>query len=228
MSAAQLTELSAAGELRRAPAGTTLVEQGALAPHLLILIRGAVKIVRTTQHSEGASSVLLDVAVGPVLVAGSSLFDGQPQVASVICMHPSVLVVVQGEAVLRIVTSHPGLRHALLGHLTQSFRGHVARLDELATGSAEERVRHLLGVLDWRYGVTRDDGRLIPLPLRRRDVACMVNLTTETVSRIFARLEREGLTRSTMDGIRLGPATPAASASQSPAPSALRHRIAAG
>ena len=60
---------------------------------------------------------------------------------------------------------------------------------------------HLLDHLARDFGTPVGGGRFIALPLRRQDLAAMVNATTETVSRLLARLEREGKARTTRDGI---------------------------
>lgn len=199
----QLVELSATSSQRRVIAGATLVEQGTVASHLEVLIRGAVKIVRTTRHSLGESTVVLEVARAPALLGGTSLFDGQPEVASVIALRASQVLTVDRRTVLRMVAQHPAFTRAIFSHLAQSVRRHVRRIDEVASGPVDERVRHLLEGLAHDHGTPFGQGRFIAIPLRRRDIACMVNATTETVSRVLARFEREGLTRSTRDGIWL-------------------------
>jgi hypothetical protein len=77
----------------------------------------------------------------------------------------------------------------------------VRRIDELASGTVEERVRRLLEGLAAQHGTPLGQGRFIAIPLRRRDIASMVNATTETVSRLLAKFERDGKARSTRDGI---------------------------
>ena len=81
--------------------------------------------------------------------------------------------------------------------------GTVSRIDEVTSGPVDDRVRHLLEGLAREHGTPFGQGRFIAIPLRRKDIACMVNATTETVSRVLARFEREGVTRSTRDGIWL-------------------------
>jgi hypothetical protein len=68
-------------------------------------------------------------------------------------------------------------------------------------GPVDERIKHLLDSLADQHGTPLGQGRFIAIPLRRRDLACMVNATTETVSRLLAKFEREGMARSTRDGI---------------------------
>jgi CRP-like cAMP-binding protein len=199
----QLVELAATSVQRRVPAGGTLVEQGAIASHLEVLVRGAVKVVRSTKHSLGESFVVIEVARAPAILGGASLFDGQPEGASVVALRAAQVISIDRRAVLRMVAQHPAFSRAIFMHLAQAVRRHVRRIDEVASGPVDERVRHLLEGLAQEHGTPFGGGRFIAIPLRRKDIACMVNATTETVSRVLARFEREGLTRSTRDGIWL-------------------------
>jgi CRP-like cAMP-binding protein len=208
-----MAELAVLASPRREPLGAVLSEQGSTAQRLDILLRGAVKLVRTTQHALGETTVVLDVARGPTILPTMSLFDGQPELASIVALRTAHLVSVDRRVVLRLAAQHPSFQRALLVHLSQMGRRHVRRIDEVASGPVDERVRHLLEDLAAQHGTAFGHGRFIAIPLRRKDIACMVNATTETVSRVLARFEREGLTRSTRDGIWLrGAASPTRSA----------------
>ena len=199
----QLVELAATSVQRRVQAGANLVEQGTIASHLEVLVRGAVKIVRTTEHTLGESSVVLEVARAPAILGGASLFDGQAEPAAVVALRASHVISIDRRTVLRMVAQHPAFSRAIFTHLAHSVRRQVRRIDEVASGPVDERVKHLLEGLAHEHGTPFGQGRFIAIPLRRRDIACMVNATTETVSRVLARFEREGLTRSTRDGIWL-------------------------
>jgi CRP-like cAMP-binding protein len=198
-----LAELCATSIQRRVHAGATLVEQGSISTHLEVLARGAVKVVRTTKHALGESTVVLEVARAPAILLGASFFDGQPELAGVITLRSSQVIALDRRAVLRLSSLHPAFGRAMFTHLAQSVRRHVRRIDEVASGPVDDRVRHLLEGLAHDHGTPFGQGRFIAIPLRRKDIACMVNATTETVSRVLARFEREGLTRSTRDGIWL-------------------------
>jgi CRP-like cAMP-binding protein len=203
-----LAEIAASSIQHRLRAGVVLVEQGTTATHLQVLVRGSVKVVRTTRHALGESTVLLEVARAPAIVLGASFFDAQPEMASAMTLRASHLITLERRALLRLAGHHPAFGRALLALLAQSLRRHVRRIDEVASGPVDERVRRLLEGLAHDHGTPFGQGRFIAIPLRRRDIACMVNATTETVSRVLARFEREGLTRSTRDGIWLRLQTP--------------------
>jgi CRP-like cAMP-binding protein len=213
-----LAELAASATQRRVLAGVSLIEQGAMAAQLEVLVRGAVKVVRTTRHALGESTVVLEVTRAPSILGGASLFDGHPEPASVVTLRSSHVVAVDRRVVLRLASQQSAFARALLAHLAQTVRRHVRRIDEVAAGPVDDRVRHLLDGLAHEHGTPFGQGRFIAIPLRRRDIACMVNATTETVSRVLARFEREGLTRSTRDGIWLRVTTPAAAPASAPPP----------
>ena len=198
-----LMELGATASQRRVHAGVTLIEQGATATHLEVLARGAVKVSRTTKHALGETTVVLEVSRAPAILAGTSLFDGMAEPASVVTLRSSHVIALDRRVVLRVAAQHPAFARAIFAHLAQTARRHVRRIDEVASGPVDDRVRHLLEGLANEHGTPFGQGRFIAIPLRRRDIACMVNATTETVSRVLARFEREGLTRSTRDGIWL-------------------------
>lgn len=196
-----LGELAAVATQRRVLAGVTLVEQGTLASSLDVLVRGAAKTVRTTATSDGDSIVVLDVVRAPAVLLDAGLLDGAAASASVVSMRASHLLSIDRRAALKLAAVHSTLARVLLGQLAHSVRRHVRRIDEVASGPVDDRVRHLLDGLAHEHGTPFGHGRFIAIPLRRRDIACMVNATTETVSRLLARFEREGQVRSTRDGI---------------------------
>jgi CRP-like cAMP-binding protein len=198
-----LQELGSAAVQHRIATGVALVEQGSLATHLHVLVRGAVKVVRTSSHALGDSSIVLDVTRARALLCAASLFDGLPESGTVIALRASQTIAFERRTVHRLATQHPALARALLSHLAERAHRHARRIDELTSGPVDDRVRHLLGRLAEEYGTPFGQGRFIAIPLRRRDIACMVHATTETVSRVLARFEREGLTRSTREGIWL-------------------------
>jgi CRP-like cAMP-binding protein len=196
-----LSELAQLATQQRVPAGIMIAEQGQVPASLTVLARGAVKLVRTTAFAGGESVVVLDVTRAPAVLADAALFDGGAASSTIVTLRSSHLLFFERRAVLKLASAHPPLARALFAHLAHVVRRHVRRIDEVASGPVDERVKHLLDGLAIDHGTPFGQGRFIAIPLRRRDIACMVNATTETVSRLLARFEREGRVRSTRDGI---------------------------
>lgn len=211
---------------RRAHAGTRIVEQGKASTHLVMIVRGAAKVVRTPERSEGSHApptmrgggrdsvrtpaergagderideIIVNVLRGPTIVPDPALLDGSPAGASVVALRSSQLFCIDRNVILRL--SHPSIGRALAKRYAAEVRAQERRLEQIVVGSVEERVRRLLDALSAEHGTPLGSGRFIAIPLRRRDLASMVDATTETVSRLLAKLEREGEARSTRDGI---------------------------
>jgi CRP-like cAMP-binding protein len=182
-------------------AGIALVEQGLPSQAMVLLLRGAGKVTRTTIGDTGESVVVLDVMRAPCIVGDVSVLDGQAAPATVTTLRSSQVATIDRRVVHRVATSHPTFARALLARAAQELRAHTRRIDEIVGGQVDERIKHLLDSLADQHGTPLGQGRFIAIPLRRRDLACMVNATTETVSRLLAKFEREGLARSTRDGI---------------------------
>jgi CRP-like cAMP-binding protein len=195
-----LTELAAAASQRRVHAGLSLVDQGVPSQSLIVLVRGAAKLVRTLGDGD-ESVVVLDVMRAPCIIADSSVIDGSPAYASVITLRSSHVLAVDRRSVLRLLSVHPSIARALLARFALEVRSGVRRIDEIVSGPVDERVTNLLDSLALAHGTPLGQGRFIAIPLRRRDLANMVNATTETVSRLLAKFEREGQARRTRDGI---------------------------
>ena len=196
-----IAELAALVSQRRVHAQLPLLEQGVASATLQILVRGAAKVVRQAPSGRGESTIVLDVMRAPCVIADPSVMDGMPSLASVVTLRSSHVLSVDRRALLRLCSVYPALGRALMARYAQEIRAQVRRVDEVVAGPVDERVKRLLESLALQHGTPLGQGRFIAVPLRRRDIACMVNATTETVSRLLAKFEREGLARSTRDGI---------------------------
>ncbi len=196
-----LAEMAVACAQRRVNASISLVDQGVPSQALVIMVRGSAKTVRAMSGTPDEESVVLDVMRAPCIVADAAVIDGSPASASVVALRASHVITLERRALLRLMTTHPSLARALLSRFAHEVRGNVRRMDEIVSGAVDERVKNLLDSLSLTHGTPLGQGRFIAIPLRRRDLANMVNATTETVSRLLAKFEREGLARSTRDGI---------------------------
>lgn len=193
-----VVDLAARVAQRRANAGTPIVEQGRASPTLVFLVRGAAKIVRVVEEAGASHAVVVGVLRGPTLVPDASVADARPAGSSVVALRSSQIFCVD-RAMVRV--GHPSIARAVAARFAHEMRAQERRLAELVVGPVESRIRRLLDGLALEHGTALGTGRFIAIPLRRRDIASMVNATTETVSRLLARLEREGDARTTRDGI---------------------------
>ena len=84
----------------------------------------------------------------------------------------------------------PGLQSQILRVMSRELSASA----QLATEhSAEERLAGFLLSLSRRYARRGLDPCMLTLPMPRRDIASHLRLATETISRLFARFQDEGL-----------------------------------
>ena len=205
-----IREVAALASPRRLFAQGHVVRQGQVAEGLFVLVRGAVKVVRCAACAPGDVVRVIDVMRAPCVVPDNSVFDGLPSAASIVTLRASDFFVLERRALLHLMATHASLDRALFAWLVRESRRAMGRLDELVAGSVKARVQCLLEGLAAEYGTPLGAGRFIALPLRRHELASMINATTETVSRLLAQLERDGDVRSTRDGIWLRSVKPKA------------------
>jgi CRP/FNR family transcriptional regulator, anaerobic regulatory protein len=90
----------------------------------------------------------------------------------------------------QLIHEVPGLQAQVLRVMSRE----LSASNQLATDhSAEERLAGFLVSLSRRYARRGLPPQLLVLPMPRRDIASHLRLATETVSRLFARFQDEGI-----------------------------------
>lgn len=174
----------------------TIVSEGEAQGNVPVLVQGLVKLQQ--------SRVLIDVQRGPSVPVPSLLMDAAPSPVSVIAMRTCEVAMVDRAVLLAAIHANPGASLRFGEILTKESRTLLKRIPELVGSPVEDRIMSLLDRLAERHGSPLDDGRYLPLPLRRCDLAMMVHATTETVSRTLAEWERRGWLRSNRSGLWWG------------------------
>jgi CRP-like cAMP-binding protein len=170
-----------------------IVSEGEAPAGVPVLLTGLVKT--------SLGRVLIDVVRGPALPFACLAIDQTPSSLSITAIRPCDVAFVERGIFLAAVHANPGAAQKLDELLARESRSFLRRFPELVGGSVEERLIQLLDRLSERHGSPLDDGRYMPLPLRRCDLAMMVHATTETVSRTLAEWERRGWLRSNRSGL---------------------------
>src|SRR5699024_54033 len=70
------------------------------------------------------------------------------------------------------------------------------RVRQLTTLPVEQRIANILVTLCDKFGEDSKRGKLLQLPLSRKDLADMAGTSTETASRIMSQFQEEGLITS--------------------------------
>jgi CRP/FNR family transcriptional regulator len=199
----ELTDTQDIRELKRLanpivfPSKTTIVSEGERAASAFGVSRGLVRLYKLLP--DGRRQVIAFSLPGDFL--GIPLADQYGFSADAI--GEVVLCRFSRDELARFIHSRPELMRRLINFATRQLDMAQDQLLLLGNGSAEERVAIFL--INWRNRLacpgTRSD--LVPLPMRRQDIADFLGMKLETVSRTLAKLERRNVVRVVREGVFL-------------------------
>lgn len=176
------------GVARRREAGAVLLRQGDPPTHVLALVSGRVKVVRTS--ADGNALVLAVRGPGEIL-GDYSVLDGTGRSATVIAIEPCETRAVPADRFLSLVREH-GLEAQLLRHAMRRIREGEEWRAELATLPAGPRlVRTLLRFSAASPTTPADVG------LDQTELGLAAGLSRSTVAAELARLRDLGLISTT-------------------------------
>jgi CRP/FNR family transcriptional regulator len=158
--------------------------------HGLVFVRaGAVKTYRTGEDGEER---ITGFHLPGELLGLDGLADGVHQ-NSPATLETTSVCVLSPEQIGKIAIEVPASRERLLQLVSREYLGEQEVSNILTKNRAEERVAAFLLSLSRRYRARRLSATRIRLPMSRTDMANYLGLTLETMSRVFARLARQGV-----------------------------------
>jgi CRP/FNR family transcriptional regulator len=125
-----------------------------------------------------------------------SLLAGDDHNNSAEAMEPSTVCFIDGGTVKKMLTANPGLGLRFLNHAAVDLRAAEEKALQSATLPVRARFAHLLLVLKDRYGGGGEDGAMVlELPLSRQDMAAMIGIRPESMSRTIRSFEDDEIAR---------------------------------
>lgn len=197
-------ELSDLSEAEEFPSGTALFRQGHQPSVLRVIVTGFVKTLRL----EGTSEVLVSLRTeGWVLGLAPALLE-QPYSTSGITATRCTLRSIGANALRQQTEISPRLSATLLRLALVQTREDEIRQAEMAVYSAQDRLARALARLASVLGAPRRQGWVeLALPITNGELAQLVCITSEHLSRLLARFEASGRLRRRR-GVFLLPVAP--------------------
>jgi len=166
------------------PPGSVLYETDSEKKFIYSIRRGMVKLVHVAQ--DGSSRIVR--LLGPGAAIGLELLDGAE------CYHHTAIAVDYVDLCkIPLATTRQLQREypALCKHVGQQLQEQLNLADQwivaLSTGTAKQRVAQLLLIMDEFFADENDSFIL----LNREDMAAMIGIAIETVSRMIAEFKRQ-------------------------------------
>jgi len=168
------------------PKGALIFGEGQPSPGILILTEGRVKL--TMSSPQGNRFILRVVEVGGVLGLNATVSGGPHQVSAE-TLEPCRADFVKREDLLRLMREDDGFRLRVLETLCNQYSNARAEISFLGRNPAARLARFLLESLPDK-GAEPPEGWRIYLGLTHEEIAEKIGVARETVSRLFAELQK--------------------------------------
>src|SRR5262245_26542800 len=178
---------------RRVRANRVIFRTGDPAKNLFLLTRGRAKYYRVTK--KGDEVLLFWLTAGDAFGLGTLLQWPIRYIGTVQTVDDCELVVWSRDKIRSLGAAKRLLAENAMHIVLQVLTAFTDRLVGLATGTAEERLAHVLFRLSRRIGYVRHNG--VEVQIMNEQLASLANVSTFTASRQLKEWERQGIIRKT-------------------------------
>lgn len=175
----QRRQIGQIGIIRHYNEGEIVFYEGDESRYFHFLLEGEVSIFKTTASTE---TILIHRFHAPSLIAEAATLKHIPYPASCEALHPSIILKISGEPFLKLLQNDPSLSIALISSLTQKIAALERSLQRYSAPNAMAKVARLI----------RED-RNVFQRLKGVDIARLIGITPETLSRTVKKLKSEGV-----------------------------------
>lgn len=195
----KLCELEEAGHWRHYDAKEQIFDRDSDGAEIFFVVDGKVQILN---YSPSGREVSFDEVEGGGYFGELSALDGGAQPASAVAVEETTVASFSAAAFQKLLLDQPKIAFVVLSHLVRKVRHADARIMDLSTLSAVDRVYTEL----LRMAMPRNDGCnaavINPVPTHS-EIASRAGTTRETVSRVLSNLAKATIVRREPDALRV-------------------------
>ena len=169
--------------------------EGDQAKYTYTLRKGLVKLTKSLP--DGRTQIVRIIGHGELF--GFDGLAGEAYSQTALALTDSEICKLPMEGLERIRTNNPSVDKSMMQSWIQGLRAAENMLLDLGAKKAPERLASFL--LKWCQD--KEPGQWIDLPLSRREIAELLGLTVETVSRFLSEWKRQGFIQDTRSTIQL-------------------------
>ncbi len=179
--------LASISEIIKVPEGTELCRQNELASALFIVMDG--QLAGSSMAANGTSAVVEVIRAGETLGLATVLAR-LPRLLSVRAVTPCLVLSIDAQGMLGLLTEEPSLVTALLRAQANEFRGLVRQVCDLKLRTTAQRLGCYLLALSTEK---KANATALRLPFDKRLLAARLGCRQENLSRAFAALRSFGV-----------------------------------
>ena len=169
--------------------GQSVWEQGSESTGVTCVSKGLIAL--RSLHPDGKST-LLRLAYPGEIIGVRSFLTGRAHQTEAKALLPSQVCIVPRKRANQIVQNNPDVLSRLAIRCIDEIDSNHERIIAAATMSNKEHLAALLHRLMEAHGEPGSNGFRMRLPLSRSDLADLIGVQPETLSRLVGRLEKDG------------------------------------
>jgi CRP/FNR family transcriptional regulator len=156
---------------------------------MYIILFGKVKVIQTT---EDGKEIILATHRSYELFGEISLIDGKTSPATVLATETSLIAIISKKDFYSLLIHQSKVLEKMLQILCSRLRESWKRIEILNFKDASQRIKMLFLLLSHDNGQKTPEGVVLNIKLTHQNIADMVGLTRETVTRVIDKLRRAG------------------------------------
>ena len=189
LDAPSLLDLTAMGKCRKFKKGDIVFNTGDTPYGVLLIVRGKVKLFQTGRNGRERTTRLVNDGA---LLGYCAVLDGAPYYESAMALEDCHLCFIPADIFLRALASSQRLALRLLEILSSELRTAEVNVAEIGQKSVRERIAAALLHLKDQHGLEKDQSTL-RISMTRVELAKLVGVATESLSRTLSKFQREAL-----------------------------------
>jgi CRP-like cAMP-binding protein len=188
----ELERLVAYMRLVRHPARTVLFRKGDPGTHMVVVVRGRIKVCT---HSEDGKELVLNLINPGEVVGEIALLDGSDRTADAVTLTDSDLLILERRDFIPFLQRHPDSCMRLFAVLCERLRKTSELLEEALFLEGSSRLAKRLVHLAEVFGKPVPGGVKIDISLSQQQLGNMVGMSRESMNKQLKQWRREGLIR---------------------------------
>ncbi|HEX9262672.1 MAG TPA: Crp/Fnr family transcriptional regulator [Candidatus Bathyarchaeia archaeon] len=157
--------------------------------YMYMILDGEAKVVNTTEKGK---EILITMHQSGDFFGELSLIDGKTAPAAVIATKDSVTAIISKKDFYSLLHSQSQVLENLLQLFCSRIRESLKKIQILNFNNAAQRIKMLFLLLSETYGEKTEKGTILKIKLIHQDIADMIGLTRETVTRILDKWQKGG------------------------------------
>jgi CRP/FNR family cyclic AMP-dependent transcriptional regulator len=157
--------------------------------YMYIILLGKVNVIQTT---EDGKEIILATHQSGEFFGEMSLIDGRTSPATVLATEDSLVAIISKAEFHSLLTNYRKVLERMLQILCSRIRDSWNRIHLLNFKNASQRIKMLLLTLSFDKGEKTAEGITLNIKLTHQNIADMVGLTRETVTRVLDKWRKDG------------------------------------